>query len=83
MGSMDHPVLRAVMIFLGAAGLTQLYITFAGFFNWPPFGKYPDFGSPAYIGIYLVSLFILGAIDWIRFRGHVRKDLVKVGVVSG
>ena len=82
MGSLDHPVLRAIMIFSAALGLTQIYISLGGYLNWPPFGKYPDFGSPAYIAVYVVSLIVFGAIDWIRFRGHERKSLIQQGVVQ-
>jgi hypothetical protein len=81
MGSLDHPVLRTILLFAGALGITTAYVGLASYINWPPFGYYPSLGSPAYIAVYIVSLLFLGFIDWLRFRGHVKKDQLTVGVV--
>ncbi len=82
MPALDHPVLRAVMILLGALGLTQIYLSIGGYVNWPPFGSYPSPGSIPYITVYIASLIILGAIDFLRFRGHVRKEMFQQGVIQ-
>lgn len=82
MNGLDHPVIR--LLFLLGVGflLTSAYVQFGAYVNWPPFGTYPNFGSLPYISVYLVTTFIAGVLDWIRFRGYVRKDLVKQGVVQ-
>ncbi len=86
MSGLDHPVLRAAMIFFAAAGLTQLWITISGLLpgqaQWFPWGVFPSFGSPQYIATYVASLFIFGAIDWLRFRGTARKELLQQGIIQ-
>jgi hypothetical protein len=82
MGALEHPGIRAFFILAGGYLLTSLYIEFGGFFNWPPFGTYPNLGSLPWISVYLVSTLLVSFLDWIRFRGMVHKDLVKQGAIQ-
>ncbi len=80
MSAFDHPVLRAVLILLAASGLTSLYVTFGGYFNWPPFYEYPSVGSQPYIIVYIVSLFAIGVVWFLAHRGRREKTLQQIGI---
>jgi hypothetical protein len=78
--------MRILAITFAAGGLSILWVTITGLLpgslQWFPFGTYPAVGSPQWLAIYSVSVIIFGVMDWIRFRGHTRRNLVEQGVLQ-